>query len=86
MAALHGDESRLPVFDLDGDGVYSILHATKGGTWCVNAKTGKTEWSAKEAVGDIIVGHFLDRKKQAVMVRSDGTLRAARNLLLGWRP
>ena len=33
MAALHGDESRLPVFDLDGDGVYSVLHATRGGTW-----------------------------------------------------
>jgi outer membrane protein assembly factor BamB len=75
LAALHGDESRLPVFDLDGDGVYSVLHATKGGTWCLNAKTGKTEWAVKEAVGDIIVGHFLDEKKQAVMVRSDGTLR-----------
>lgn len=75
MAALHGDESRLPVFDLDGDGVYSVLHATKGGTWCINAKTGKTEWSVKEAVGDIIVGHFLDKKKQSVVVRSDGVLR-----------
>ncbi len=75
MAALHGDESRLPVFDLNGDGVYSVLHATKGGTWCINAKTGKTEWSAKEAVGDITVGHFLDRKKQAVIVRSGGILR-----------
>jgi len=32
IATLHGDESRLPVFDLDGDGVYSVLHATKGGT------------------------------------------------------
>ena len=75
MAALHGDESRLPVFDLDGDGVQSVLHATKGGTWCINAKTGKTEWSVKEALGDIIVGHFLDKKKQAVVVRSDGILR-----------
>ena len=75
MAALHGDESRLPVFDLDGDGVFSVLHATKSGTWCINAKTGKTEWSAKEAVGDIIVGHFLDPKKQAVVVRSGGLLR-----------
>jgi outer membrane protein assembly factor BamB len=75
LAALHGDESRLPVFDLDGDGVYSVLHATKGGTWCLNANTGKTEWAVKNALGDIIVGHFLDKKKQAVMVRSDGTLR-----------
>ena len=74
MAALHGDESRLPVFDLDGDGVYSVLHATKGGTWCINAETGETEWSVGEAIGDIIVGHFLDKKKQAVMVRSDGVL------------
>lgn len=44
MAALHGDESRLPVFDLD-------------------------------AVGDITVGYCLDRKKQSVIVRSDGILR-----------
>jgi len=55
MAAFHGDESHMPVFDLDGDGVYSVLNATRGGTWCINAKTGKTEWSVKEAVGDIIV-------------------------------
>jgi len=75
MAALHGDESRLPVFDLHGEGVYSVLHATKGGTWCISAATGKTEWSAGEAVGDITVGHFLDRKKQAVLVRSGGILR-----------
>ena len=75
MAPLHGDESRLPVFDLHGEGGYSVLHATKGGTWCISAKTGKTEWRAKEAVGDITVGHFLDRKKQAVLVRSGGVLR-----------
>ena len=75
MAALHGDESRLPVYDLHGEGAYSVLHATKGGTWCVSAATGKTEWSAKEAPGDITVGHFLDRKKRAVLVRSGGMLR-----------
>jgi outer membrane protein assembly factor BamB len=75
MAALHGDESRLPVFDLDGDGEYSVLHATRGGTWCIKANDGKTEWSIREAVGDIIVGHFLDRKKLSVLVRSHGILR-----------
>ena len=75
MAALHGDESRLPVFDLHGAGVYSVLHATKGGTWCISAATGKTEWSIREAIGDITVGHFLDRKKRAVLVRSGGLLR-----------
>jgi hypothetical protein len=41
----------------------------------ISAKTGKTEWSVKEAVGDIIVGHFQNTKKQAVAVRSGGTLR-----------
>jgi hypothetical protein len=33
MGAPYGDEGRLPVFDLDGDGVYSVLHATKDGTF-----------------------------------------------------
>ncbi|MBL7222960.1 MAG: PQQ-binding-like beta-propeller repeat protein [Candidatus Brocadiae bacterium] len=74
MGALHGDESRLPVFDLHGAGRFSVLHATKDGTWCINADTGKTEWAARGGGGDIIVGHFLDRKTQAVVVRDAGVL------------
>jgi hypothetical protein len=75
MGALHGDESRLPVFDLHGKGCYSLLHATKDGTWCISAETGETEWSAKDARGDVIVGHFLDKTTQAVVVRGGGVLR-----------
>jgi len=40
---------------------------------------GKTGWSVKEAVKDIILGHFLDKKKQAVVVRSSGILRCYDN-------
>ncbi|MHC4201403.1 MAG: outer membrane protein assembly factor BamB family protein, partial [Planctomycetota bacterium] len=75
MGALHGDESRLAVFDLDGDGVFSVLHSTKSGVYCVSARTGKTEWAEREAVGDLTAGRFLDRKRQGVLVRSTGTLR-----------
>ena len=70
MAALHGDESRLPVFDLDADGIYSVLHATKGGTWCVNAKTGKTEWSAKEALDIRHAPHHT--RQRTIYLQPDG--------------
>jgi hypothetical protein len=75
LGALHGDESRLPVFDLHGVGRYSVLHATKDGTWCISAETGETEWAARVGRGDIIVGHFLDKKTRAVVVRDGGVLR-----------
>jgi len=75
LGALHGDESRLPVFDLHGNARFSVLHATKDGTWCIDAATGKTEWAARDGIGDIIVGHFLDAKTQAVVVRDGGILR-----------
>ncbi len=55
MGALHGDESRLPVFDLHGTGCFSVLHATKDGTWCVHADTGETEWFATDGDGNIEV-------------------------------
>ena len=74
LGALHGDESRLPVFDLHGEGSFSVLHATKDGTWCISADTGETEWTASDGRGDIIVGHFLDKKTQAVVVRDGGVL------------
>ncbi|MBC8871626.1 MAG: hypothetical protein H8E44_19545 [Planctomycetes bacterium] len=72
LGTLHGDESRLPVFDLHGTGRFSVLHATKDGTWCIDADTGKTQWVARDGRGDIIVGHFLDKKTQAVVVRDEG--------------
>jgi len=74
LGALHGDESRLPVFDLHGAGRFSVLHATKDGTWCIDADTGETEWAARDGRGDIIVGHFLDKKTRAVVVRDGGVL------------
>jgi len=69
VGALHGDESRLPVFDLDGDGVHSVIYPTSRGTWCINAETGETEWIAREAVGEVQIGHFLNRDEKGIVVR-----------------
>ena len=90
VGLLSGDESRLPVFDLGGQGRFSVLHATRENgcfmLWCIDAGTGKTQWKARfgngvrqnsgNGQGDIVVGHFLDRKKQAVLVRDGGVLHA----------
>ncbi len=88
VGALSGDESRLPVFDLHGNGRFSVVHATRQDDcfrlWCIDAETGKTEWSTPfgdgvkrhggNGQGDIVVGHFLGRKTRAVVVRDGGVL------------
>jgi len=78
MGALHGDESRLAVFDLDGDGVFSVLHSTKSGVYCVSAKTGETEWTQREAVGDLTAGRF--HTKEASPQRAQRTQSTAEDL------
>lgn len=83
LGASPEDETRLPVFDLHGNGRFSVVIATKqedcSKLWCINANTGETEWSAcfgdGSAPGEIVVGHFLDRKPQAIVVRDGGVLR-----------
>lgn len=88
LGVLSGDESRLPVFDLRGNGRYSVVHATRHADcfklWCINAETGQTQWRVSygdgisrhggNGQGDVVVGHFLDGKTQAVVVRDSGTL------------
>ncbi|MHC4503768.1 MAG: hypothetical protein ACYTFI_10715, partial [Planctomycetota bacterium] len=78
MGALHGDESRLAVFDLDGDGVFSVLHSTKSGVYCVSAKTGETEWARRAAVGDLTAGRF--HMKDASPQRAPRTQSTAEDL------
>ncbi len=89
LGALFGDETRLPVFDLHGNGRCSVLYASRhdrcGKLWCIRVDTGVTEWCAAygdgaiknhgNGQGDVIVGHFLDRQTQAVVVRDGGILR-----------
>jgi len=89
LGALFGDATRLPVFDLHGNGRFSVLYASRhdhcGKLWCIHADTGATEWCAAygdgaiknygNGQGDVIVGHFLDRKTQTVVVRDGGILR-----------
>jgi len=88
VGALSGDESRLPVFDLHGKGRYSVVHAAREddcfALWCLDARTGRTEWRAPfgdgvkrnygNGQGDVVVGRFLDRKTRAVVVRDGGVL------------
>jgi len=88
VGAMSGDESRLPVFDLHGNGRFSVLQAAREighfKLWCFNAGTGTTEWSASfgdgvkrnggNGQGDVVVGHFLDTTTQAVVVRDGGVL------------
>jgi outer membrane protein assembly factor BamB len=89
VGAMFGDETRLPVFDLHGNGSYSVLYASRhddcGKLWCFDANSGKTQWYAAygdgaiknhgNGQGDVVVGHFLDRKTRAAVVRDGGILR-----------
>lgn len=89
LGALFGDETRLPVFDLDGKGSFSVVYASRhedcGKLWCGSADTGQTRWCAAygdgaiknhgNGQGDVVVGHFLDKRTQAIVVRDGGILR-----------
>jgi len=89
VGALFGDETRLPVFDLHGSGGFSVLYASRhddcGKLCCFDAETGEPQWCASygdgeiknhgNGQGDVVVGHFFDRRTQAVVVRDGGILR-----------
>ncbi len=49
VGALYGDESRLAVFDLHGNGELSVVYADKGGLYCLDAHSGETRWKVPAA-------------------------------------
>jgi len=82
-----GDESRLPVVDLDRDGIREVLstqkHPEKGGgaVVCLNADTGKLKWQ-RDLEGEVrkvmenpmVVGHFSGPEAFDIVTRCDRTL------------
>jgi len=79
-----GDESRLPVLDIDCDGTLEVLSTQKypneggGGIVCLNGDTGKIKWLRKFTGGinkvmenPMAVGHFSDTKKFDIVARFD---------------
>ena len=75
-----GDESGVPVEDLDGDGKYECVLSHWAATYCIDAETGKTRWKADLETGGepgpgswdypMVVGHFADSERFAVVVRA----------------
>ena len=69
-----GSESGLAIVDLDADGKYEAVFNVRGQVWCLDANTGRTRWKAdlpdcRDNYQASVVGHFLDRKRQAVVCR-----------------
>lgn len=69
-----GNESGMAIEDLDADGKYEIVFNVYRQLWCLDAKTGKTNWKIDLPEGTnnhqvAVVGHFLDRKRFAVICR-----------------
>jgi len=69
-----GSESGLALVDLDDDGSFEVVFNVFGQLWCLNADTGQTEWQAdlpdcRDNHQAAVVGHFLDRKRMAVVCR-----------------
>jgi len=69
-----GNESGMAIKDLDGDGKYEIVFNVRLQLWCLDAETGKTNWKIDlpKAINNFqasVVGHFLDRKRYAVVCR-----------------
>lgn len=72
-----GHESGMAVEDLDGDGRYEVIFNVYGQLWCLDAHTGKAEWkidlpACRDNYQASVVGHFLDRKRFAVVCRVYG--------------
>ena len=69
-----GSESGLAIEDLDCDGTFEIVFNVHRQLWCIDADTGKTEWQidlpdCRDNHQNAVVGHFLDRKRMAVVCR-----------------
>ncbi len=69
-----GHESGVAVEDLDGDGTNELIFNVFRQLWCLDADTGKTEWkidlpACRDNYQASVVGHFLDRKRFAVVCR-----------------
>jgi len=75
-----GDESGMPIVDLDGDGKYELVLSQWAALYCLDAGTGKIKWKKDHVQGGkpgpgswdypMVVGHFADKKKLAVVVRA----------------
>jgi hypothetical protein len=84
LPARAGDESRLPVVDIDADGTLEVLSTQKfpkkggGAIVCLDGETGKLKWQKyfpgkvnKVMENPIVVGHFSDKKKYDIVARYD---------------
>ncbi len=75
-----GDESGMPLVDLDGDGNYELVLSQHAALYCMDAATGKIKWRKELDKGGkvgpgswdypMVVGRFADKKKLAVVVRA----------------
>ncbi len=80
LAPACGDESGVPVEDLDGDGRYECVLSHWAHLYCIDAATGKTKWhvplesGGKPGPGSwdypMVVGHFADPESFGVVVRA----------------
>ena len=69
-----GHESGVAIEDMDGDGRYEVVFNVHRQLWCLSANTGKTQWKVdlpecRDNYQASVVGHFLDRKRLAVVCR-----------------
>ncbi len=75
-----GDESGVPVEDLDGDGDYECVLSHWAALYSIDAQTGALRWQRELESGGkpgpgswdypMVVGHFVDRRQRAVVVRA----------------
>ena len=75
-----GDESGVPVEDLDGDGACECVLSHWTALYCIDARTGALRWQRELESGGkpgpgswdypMVVGHFVDRERFAVAVRA----------------
>ncbi len=72
-----GHESGMAIEDMDGDGKFEVVISGDRQLWCLSAETGKTKWKValprcQDNHQASVVGHFLDRKRFAVICRVYG--------------